>query len=200
MPVSISALGETGTKTDLPLTHELKTQQLYTGSARQMQSALASKLSRSMLFHGPPALSLQDQKENKPLPEIPVQIKNFADKKMDDTRKKISDIGQDPKPQNETKPRSDAPSGAMNPVHTLKHSTGKKNLNLKKSPAKQVVPRRPTSLVKKEKMNNAPQNSTPVSMDQDNSAPTSIVHAQRLANQMVKGGNFSTFGSNNFRF
>lgn len=198
MPVSISQLGQTGTKTDLPLTHELKTQQLYTGSARQMQGALANKLSKTMLFHGPPALSLQDQKENKPLPEIPVQIKDFPDKNKDGTRKKISEIGQDPKPKDDVKIRSDVSSGVMNPVNGAKQSTGKKPLHLKKAAVKNVA-KRPISLVKKEKEDDNAF-STPASILQDNEAPTSIVHAQRMANQMVKTGNFSTFGSNNFRF
>ena len=88
-----------------------------------MQGALANKLSKTMLFHGPPALSLQDQKENKPLPEIPVQIKDFPDKNKDGTRKKISEIGQDPKPKDDVKIRSDAASGVMNPVNGAKQST-----------------------------------------------------------------------------
>lgn len=51
----------------------MKTQQLYTGAARKLGDDLASKVGRSMMIHGPPRLSMQEQFENKPIPSLPYQ-------------------------------------------------------------------------------------------------------------------------------
>ena len=72
MPFLISeAKMSMGATSELPTTYDMKTQKLYTKQARQRGDELASKVGRSMMIHGPPRLSLQEQFENKPIPRVP---------------------------------------------------------------------------------------------------------------------------------
>ena len=166
----MSTIHLTGANTELPQTEEMKTQKIYTGSARNVRDALSRKVGRTMMMHGPPSLSLQDQKENKPIPKMPMPTgghatrQHFEGNTLFTTRGKVSELS---KALNSEIPNVGplpltSKRGTENGVH-LKRFNNVKNHN------------HPPFLV-------------------EPSRPNSLIEAERMANRMIELGNFSTFG------
>ena len=193
--------------TDLPDTYAMKTQQLYTNSARAVESTLVDKVGRSMLFHGPKALNPQEQFEDKAFPTMPEGVKQ-APKTPDpallfQTRKKITDIKEEPEPSwgDKGAPRSMTPQGVHNPMNNPPTShIRQKPIHLRRRNPKD--PKHPSPVEKtvikasqRPPVNLKKNTTTPATPDAAR-RPTSIVEAERMANQMIRDGQFSRFGDN----
>ena len=190
-------------QTDLPDTYDMKTQQLYTSGARAVESSLLDKVGRGMIFHGPRALTPQDLFENKELPSMPSGVKQAPDTKtlpdpamLFQTRKKITDLKQEPEATwgEEGAPRTATPQGVHNPMNKPPTSYARqKPIHLRRrapaakadAPTKANSARRPVNLQK---------NTTAEQPQQRR--PTSIVDAERMANEMLRDGNFTRLGEN----
>ena len=179
MTVSMSIINKTGTKSELPQTEEMKTQKLYTGSVRNVHDALTRKVGRIMMMHGPPRLSLQDQKENKPIPTMPTDAKdrsnvvrrNHDGNTLFTTRGKISQLSKGLNSEISTVgplPRTETPYGAIGNSVTQNIVNLKTNNNENVHPPKLPEPNRTNSLIE----------------------------AEQMANRIYKLGNFSSFGLN----
>lgn len=183
MTVSIAEISKSESASQisqLPTTHQMKTQQLYTGAVRKMQAGLKQRVGTSMIMHGPPRLSVQDQRENKPMPDLPEfkSDKSSLSNSNSTTRPKIGAIsGEQPKLHWKAgeKPRSSVPGVNLKQNKVVKE-TGP---IVKKTKKSAVV------LAKKNKGE----------VKEEEKRPGNVMEAERIANKMLRGGNFSTLGN-----
>ncbi len=192
MTVSLAEISKSESQSQisqLPTTHQMKTQQLYTSSVRKMQEGLKQKVGTSMIMHGPPRLSVQEQRENKPLPDLSeYKSDNTSMTQPTTTRQKVADIsGDQPKLRWKAgeKPRPSVPGVNLKKVNDdaiIKEPEQK----TKSGPTVKKVSKNPVVLAKKE---------TKQESEEKKDQPNNVIEAERLANQMLRAGNFSTLGN-----
>lgn len=192
MPVSLAQISKTESQSQisqLPTTHQMKTQQLYTGAVRKMQEGLKQKVGTSMIMHGPPRLSVQEQRENKPLPDLSEYKSDKSSMAQSTTtRQKIADIsGDQPKLRWKAgeKPRSSVPG--VNLKRTKDDVVEETQQKPKTGPTVKKVSKNPVVLAKKD--------TTSADSEPSQGQPNNVIEAERLANKMLRAGNFSTLGN-----
>ncbi len=204
MTVSLAEISKSESQSQisqLPTTHQMKTQQLYTSSVRKMQEGLKQKVGSSMIMHGPPRLSVQEQRENKPLPDLSeYKSDNSSTTESTTTRQKIANIsGDQPKLRWKAgeKPRASVPGVNLKKVNddeikepeqkSEQKPDQKPEQKTKNGPTVKKVSKNPVVLAKKETKQDENENKK----DQ----PNNVIEAERLANKMLRAGNFSTLGN-----
>ena len=187
MPLKMSAVS-TSLDASFPETYQIKTEQLYSRTARGAEEDLARRVGRATMYHGPARLNPQDLIENKPLPQLPTGGKNAptpSPASLFLTRKKITDMSNEAKPQWEEgrKPRTQTPHGVTNRLYKQGATLNDTRPNRLGPP-----PKVPAIRLQKEGKERAGQR------------PKTVLEAERMANTLIRNGKFTHLGGSNSPF
>ena len=199
MPTKVSAIQTKSS--DLPETWEMKTQQLYTSHARERESVIKQRVGADMLLRGPPMLSIQEQKTDKPIPKIELNdkmpAKEIGGTSLFLTRKKVNELSSDPKPK-DTKGMSTLSTRTATPNGVMSNKGGNTppTSHVRSQPAVyQKAPEKGVTRLSKQSKVTAQKPQGP------SRRPTTILEAEREANRLIREGNgFSKMGVNTMRY